>query len=128
MTSELPRKEVIIASQKFPFSDVVRYGNLLFVSGAIGRNPENGEIAINDLPAQTRQTLVNIQKKLERAGSSLEKALKVTIFILDMGQFSNMNTVYREFFPQDPPARSCVGVSSLPDKDALIEIEMVVGI
>ncbi len=84
-------------------------------------------MAINDVPAQTRQTLLTIQKQLELAGTSLARVLKVTVFLIDMRQFEAMNAVYREFFSGDLPARSCIGVTALPDKEALIEIEVVAG-
>jgi 2-iminobutanoate/2-iminopropanoate deaminase len=127
MKNEYPKKEVFSRSATLPFSAALGYGDLVFISGAIGRDPDSGEIAMNDIPAQTRQTLINIQNKLELAGTSLANALKVTIFLMDMGQFANMNEVYRTFFPGDAPARSCIGVASLPDKDALIEIEVIAG-
>lgn len=127
MENQSPVREVLIASSKFPFSDILGYGNLIFVSGAIGRNPENGEIALNDVATQTRQTLLNLKIKLEQVGSSLDKALKVTVFLVDMSHFPKMNEVYRTFFTQGFPARSCIGVASLPDKDALVEVEIIAG-
>jgi len=105
----------------------VAYGDLIFVPGSIGRDPQTGKIAVGNIVEQTRQTLKNIQAELEKAGVGLDNVVKVTIFITDMGLFAQMNEAYRLFFPQDPPARSCVEVSALPDKDALVEIEVISG-
>jgi 2-iminobutanoate/2-iminopropanoate deaminase len=128
MTENRERKVVSAApSANFPFSTCISYGDLIFVSGLIGRNPATGEIAKGDISEQTRQTLRNVQSHLEKAGTSLNKALKLTIFILDMSQFAEMNQAYREFFTNEPPARSCVQVSALPDAEALVEIEVIAG-
>jgi 2-iminobutanoate/2-iminopropanoate deaminase len=127
MTTLLPQKEILSGSTTLPFSAAVGYGELVFISGTIGRNPANGEIAARDVPAQTRQTLLNIQKRLELAGTSLDKVLKATVFLTDMNQFGQMNEVYRGFFAKEPPARSCLGVTALPDPEALVEIEVIAG-
>lgn len=121
------KRELLVKSAQFPFSTAVGFGNLVFISGAIGRNPENGQIAVGDVAEQTRQTLMNLQNSLEEVGSSLEQVLKVTIFLTDMNNFSQMNAAYRSVFKDGFPARSCVEVSALPDKDALVEIEMIAG-
>jgi 2-iminobutanoate/2-iminopropanoate deaminase len=110
-----------------PFSTCISYGDMVFVSGLVGRNPQTGEIAKGDIAEQTRQTLRNIQVHLEKAGTSFDKALKLTIFILDMNKFGEMNEAYRQFFSDEPPARSCVQVVALPDKEALVEIEIIAG-
>ena len=122
-----PRREVISRALDFPFSSAIAYGDLVFVSGTIGRHPQTAEIARGDIAAQTQQTLENIRHHLELAGTGLDKVLKVTVFIVDMDLFHTMNQVYSSFFPADPPARSCVEVASLPDKDALLEIEVIAG-
>ncbi len=127
MKTARPEKEVFAPSATLPFSAALGYGDLVFISGTIGRNSQTGEIAVNDVPAQTRQTLLNIQKHLELAGASLDKVLKVTVFLMDMHQFAAMNAVYREFFTGDLPARSCIGVAALPDGEAVVEIEVVAG-
>src|SRR5271157_1228285 len=114
-TSHDRRKEIAVGSAVpgLPFSAVVGYGDLLFVSGTIGRDPETHEIALNDVAAQTTQALRNIEALLIRAGSSLDRVLKVTVFMTDMGRFQEMNRAYRELFRNAPPARSTVGVASL---------------
>lgn len=121
------QREIVTRSANLPFSTALAYGDLVFISGMVGRNLETGEIARGDISAQTRQTLMNIEQQLQKAGSSLSMALKVTIFIMDMGLFKEMNSVYRSFFNEDFPARSCVGVASLPDPEALVEIEVIAG-
>lgn len=128
MTQTPERKVVSPApAANLPFSTCISYGELVFVSGLVGRNPQTGEIAQGDIAEQTRQTLRNIQVHLEKAGTSFNKALKLTIFILDMSKFGEMNQAYREYFTDEPPARSCVQVVALPDKEALVEIEIIAG-
>jgi 2-iminobutanoate/2-iminopropanoate deaminase len=108
-----------------PFSVAVGYGPFVFLSGLVGRDPASGRMALDDIAAQTRQTLQNLASQLVAAGSSLEQVLKVTVFLTDMGLFAAMNEVYRSFFRIDPPARSCVQVVRLPDPEALVEIELL---
>ena len=111
--------------QALPFSALVGFDRLLFVSGTIGRDPATGDIAAGDMSAQTRQALASIANHLSRAGATLDNALKVTVFLTDMGRFKEMNHAYLEFFQAGLPARSCVGVSALPDPEALVEIEVI---
>jgi len=127
MNSERPKKEVFSNSITMPFSTAVGYGDMVFVSGTVGRDPQTGKIAIGDVAAQTRQTLENLKKHLELAGTSLEKVVKSTVFLVDMSQFGKMNEVYRTYFLVDPPARSTIGVASLPEKECLVEIELIAG-
>ena len=122
-----PHKEILVGSAipGLPFSAVVGYGDLLFVSGIVGRNFKTGEIAIGDMGKQTTQMLRNIEGFLAQAGSSMDKILKVTVFVTDMGLFGEMNKAYLGFFPSEPPARSTVGVASLPEAEALVEAEVI---
>jgi 2-iminobutanoate/2-iminopropanoate deaminase len=107
---------------------VVVYGDLVFVSGTIGRNPETGEIARGDVAEQTRQTLETIRRRLEQVGSSMDQVVKATVFLVDMAHFPEMNEAYRAAFPEGRlPARSCVQVVALPDPEALVEIEVIAG-
>jgi 2-iminobutanoate/2-iminopropanoate deaminase len=108
-----------------PYSPAVGCGPFVFISGSVGRDPATGEIARGDVAGQTRQTMRNIAVHLEKAGSSFDRAVKATIFITDMDLFGEMNKAYRSFFQGDPPARSCVEVSKLPDPEALVEIELI---
>ena len=108
-----------------PYSPAVGCGPFVFISGSVGRNPDSGEIAKDDIAAQTHQTMCNIAAHLEKAGSSFDQAIKATVFITDMSRFAEMNQAYISFFQSEPPARSCVEVSRLPDPEALVEIELI---
>jgi 2-iminobutanoate/2-iminopropanoate deaminase len=129
MTTEAKRatKEVISGppGPGLPFSTAIAYGDLVFVSGLVGRDPVTRQIAIGDVRAQTAQALANIQAQLERAGSSLDRVLKATVFLTDMRLFGRMNEAYVAAFSTDPPARSCVAVTALPDEQAVVEIEVI---
>ena len=105
-----------------PYSQGVRAAGLGITSGQLPIDPATGVFAGTDIAAQTRQSLKNVQAVLEAAGSSLDKVLKTTVFLNDMGDFAAMNEVYASFFPGEAPARSAVEVARLP-KDALVEIE-----
>lgn len=107
-----------------PYSVATRFQSLVFTAGQVGIDPATGELIADDIEAQTRQALTNIKNVLEAAGSSLNEVLKTTVFLKNMQDFSRMNRIYAEFFPQDPPARSTVEVCALP-KGALIEIEAI---
>ncbi len=107
-----------------PYSQGVRSGSLIFTAGQIGLDPETGQMAGGDLETQTRQVMRNLSAVLEAAGSGLERVIKTTIFLTDMGEFATVNRIYGEFFSETPPARSTVEVSALP-LGALVEIEMV---
>ena len=120
------KRQIIAVPQNrtMPFSTVVGFGSLIFVSGMVGRNPETGQIAA-DISEQTRQTLANIEAQLGIAGLSLAHVLKAAVFITDMALVQEMNRTYREFFKDGLPARSCVQVAALPDAEAFVEIEVI---
>jgi len=105
-----------------PYSPAVKVGSFVFCAGQVGRNPATGEIGTT-IEEQTRQALVNLQSILEAAGASLDDAVKTTVFMADMSEFSRMNSEYAKFFKDDPPARSTVGVA-LP-QGMKVEIELV---
>ena len=107
-----------------PYSQGVVVGNMVYTSGQMPVNPETGEIPQGDIQAQARQSLENVKAILEEAGTSMENAIKFTVFIKDMNEFSKINEVYAEYFPNDKPARSCVEVARLP-KDVRVEIEAI---
>ena len=107
-----------------PYSQAVRAGNLVFVSGQIPIVPETGELLQGDITAQTRRVLQNVEAILDAAGSSMERVAKVTVFLADMAHYPAMNEVYAEFFKSECPARAAVEVARLP-KDVGIEIEAV---
>ncbi|MFZ7102417.1 MAG: RidA family protein [Peptococcaceae bacterium] len=108
-----------------PYSQGVKIGDFLFVSGQLPINPANGELLTNNIQEETKQSLENLKAIVEEAGVSFSNIVKTTIFIKDMNQFSLINEIYAQYFPGNPPARSCVEVARLP-KDANIEIEAVV--
>jgi 2-iminobutanoate/2-iminopropanoate deaminase len=107
-----------------PYSVAVRTGAFVFTSGQIGLDPASGNLVLGGIEAETRQVLTNLQHVLEAAGSSLERVVKTTVFLKDMGEFTRMNSIYAGFFASDPPARSTVAVAALP-KNASVEIEAV---
>jgi 2-iminobutanoate/2-iminopropanoate deaminase len=106
-----------------PYSVAISTDRMVFTSGQIGLDPASGELVEGGIEGQTRQVLTNLKNVLEASGSSLESVVKTLVFLKDMGDFSKMNAIYGEFFPQDPPARSTVAVAGLP-KGALVEIEV----
>ena len=103
-------------------SPAVRVGNLIFLSGVMGTKP-GGVFAEGGIEGQTRQALENVKSALALAGAKMDDVAKCTVFLTDAANFQAMNTVYREFFPTDPPARSTVAVAALVSPNALIEIE-----
>ncbi|MDD2384002.1 MAG: RidA family protein [Sulfurospirillaceae bacterium] len=106
-----------------PYSQAIALEGLIFTSGQIALKP-NGEFLEGDVMAQTHQVLENLVAVLEEAGSSFEKVLKTTIFLVNMDDFSKVNEVYGKYFSMHKPARSTVAVASLP-KGALVEIEAI---
>ncbi len=105
-----------------PYSQGIDLGQLVFTSGQIPVDA-NGNFS-DDISEQTRQALLNLKAVVEAGGSSLDKVIKTTVFITDMAKFSEINSVYSEFFSEPYPARSCVQVAALP-KGVSIEIEAV---
>jgi 2-iminobutanoate/2-iminopropanoate deaminase len=107
-----------------PYSQGVWSGELLFLSGQIPINPENGAMVEGDAAAQAEQVLKNIGAILASQGLTFRDVVKATVFSTDMGTFASVNEVYGRYFKEEPPARSFVEVSALP-KGALVEIEVV---
>lgn len=107
-----------------PYSQGIRAGNLLFISGQLGLDMKTGEIAYGDVEAQTRQVLTNLETIAKAGGSSLANALKVSVYLTDMEDFATMNAIYATFFPENPPARVCVEVSALP-KGVQVEMDVI---
>ena len=104
------------------YSQGIKYGNLVFTSGQIPLNPATGELISGDFKMEISQVLTNLNAVLKSGGSSLKKAIKLTVFLTDLSYFPQVNEVFSEFFPEDSPARSAVQVSALP-MNAKIEIE-----
>lgn len=107
-----------------PYSQAVKAGDFLFLSGQLPLSPQTGNIIGNDIETQTRQSIENMRSILSSVGGSLTNVVKTTVFLKDLRHFSQMNQIYQEYFSKNAPARSCVEASRLP-KDALIEIEAI---
>jgi 2-iminobutanoate/2-iminopropanoate deaminase len=106
------------------FSPAIQFGDLLFVSGAGAHDPATHKVVEGPFQNQVKQCLENIKTVLEAAGSSLDRVLKCTVFLTDISKWGEMNVVYHQYFPTDPPARSTVGVKDLPG-DSPVEIECI---
>lgn len=107
-----------------PYSQAIRANGMIYCSGQIPINPATGAIEAKTIEEQTAQSITNLKNVLEKAGSSLAKVVKTTVFIKDMNDFAALNKVYAELFGDTKPARSCVEVARLP-KDVLVEIECI---
>ncbi len=109
-----------------PYSQAVAYGNLVFVSGQIAINPENGQLVTRSIKEETHQVMKNLQNILKEAGLGIEHILKTSIFLKNMDDFTVVNEVYGSYFSGEFPARETVQVSRLP-KDVNVEISVIVG-
>jgi 2-iminobutanoate/2-iminopropanoate deaminase len=107
-----------------PYSQAVVSNGFAFLSGQIPLDPQTGQIVEGDIAAQTTRVLENLKAVLEASGSSLSQVVKTTVFLKDMGDFSNMNEIYATYFPNNPPARATVEVSRLP-RDVRVEIDCI---
>ena len=107
-----------------PYSQAIKVGNFVFTSGQLPLNPATGTFPEGGIKEQTRQSLNNIKAILEETGLTMKNVVKTTVFLADMGDFADMNSVYAEFFSEPFPARSAVAVKTLP-KNALVEIEVI---
>jgi len=110
------------APLNLPFSAAVRVGNVLYLSGQLGTVPGTRQLADTGIAGQTKQALENVKGVLAAAGSSVERVVKCTVFLLDIKDYAAMNAVYATYFPKDPPARSTVAGSGLA-LGARVEIE-----
>ena len=122
-------KKVIINSNNAPapigpYSQAIKVGETLYVSGQIPVRPDTGEVIKNDISKATEQVMRNIWAILKEAGMDFENVVKCSIFVTDMRDFSIVNAAYEKFFDQDPPARETVEVSALP-KDVNVEISVI---
>lgn len=106
-----------------PYVQGIVHDGLIFTSGQLPINPENGEL-VSDIEAAAKQSLTNVLEIVKEAGGKLENIIKVNIYVKDMNDFGKVNKVYEEFFGNHKPARSCVEVARLP-KDGVIEIEAI---
>jgi 2-iminobutanoate/2-iminopropanoate deaminase len=107
-----------------PYSQAIRAGDLVFTAGQLGLDPSTGELVGPDVAAQAHRALENVAAILEAAGSGLDRLVKVTVFLADIGDWPAVNDVYARLVPEPYPARSALAVKDLP-KGALVEIEAV---
>lgn len=107
-----------------PYSQAVKANGLLFVSGQIALHPSSGQMVEGNVAQQTERVLENLKAIVEAAGSSLDRVVKTTVYLADMGDFAAMNEVYARYFPNDPPARATVAAKDLP-RNARVEIDLI---
>jgi len=107
-----------------PYSQAIKTGDLVFTAGQLGIDPATGKFVDGDVTDQARQALKNMKAILEEAGTSMEKVIKVTVFMQDINDFKAVNEVYGTFFTANPPARSAVEVAALP-LGGLVEMEAI---
>ena len=125
MAKEVVRTEAAPAPfQGAPYSQAVKANGFVFVSGQLALRPGSKELEGGDATAQTEQIFANLRAILEAAGSSLDRLVKTTVFLQDLGDFAAMNEVYAKHVGDTPPARSTVEVAKLPS-GALVEIEAI---
>jgi 2-iminobutanoate/2-iminopropanoate deaminase len=107
-----------------PYEQGLKLDGWIFTSGQIPLDPKTGAMVEGGIGAQTRQVLENLRGVLEAAGTSMSRVVKTTVYMTNLADFQKMNEVYAEYFPQDKPVRSTVGVASLP-RGALVEIDVI---
>ena len=107
-----------------PYSQGIKAGGFVFVSGQVALHPATGVMVGSDVAAQTERVLQNLQAVVEAAGSDLDRVVKTTVYLRSMADFAAMNEVYKRYFKNEPPARATVAVAGLP-KDALVEIDVI---
>ncbi|MGB8542793.1 MAG: RidA family protein [Candidatus Acidiferrales bacterium] len=107
-----------------PYSQAIKANGFIFISGQTAFDPATSKAIEGDTAHQTQHTLENLKAILEAAGSSLDRVVKVSVFLKDMNDFSAMNEVYARYFPSNPPARSTVEVARLP-RDFCVEIDLI---
>lgn len=121
-------KKIITAEQApkaiGPYSQAIEANGLIFTAGQIPIDPATGQMVEGGIAGQTACVLENLKAVLEAAGSSLDRAVKVTVYLKDMNEFAAMNEVYARYFPQNPPARSTIEAARLP-RDARVEMDVI---
>jgi 2-iminobutanoate/2-iminopropanoate deaminase len=113
-----------VAGTNAPYSQAAIMDNTIFISGQVAMDPKSGSLISGRIEDEVAQIMENLKSLLEEMGSSLDKVLKVTVFLTDMNKFQRFNEVYKTYFPNEPPARSCVEVGNLPF-GASLEIEAI---
>ena len=125
MSKDVVRTEAAPAPfQGAPYSQAIKAGGFVFVSGQLSLKPGEKELSAGDVAAQTEQVFANLRAILEEAGTSLDNLVKTTVFLQNLGDFTAMNEVYAKHVGERPPARSTVEVAKLPS-GALVEIEAI---
>jgi 2-iminobutanoate/2-iminopropanoate deaminase len=119
----------VIATEKGPkaigpYSQAIKAGGFVFISGQVAFDPATGQLVEGDVGRQTARVLENLKAIAEAAGTSLDRAVRATVFLKDMNDFTAMNEVYARYFPKNPPARSTVEVARLP-RDVRVEIDLM---
>lgn len=127
MRKEIGRQAAGLPAPRGPYSPVVRYGTLLFVSGQVPIDPATQQVVSGGIREQTRQVLENVRALLEANGSSLQHVLKTTCFLRTMEDFAAFNEVYAGYFPEEPPARTTVQAGRLP-LDVAVEIDVIAAV
>lgn len=122
-------RKIVVQTEKAPqaigpYSQAVRAGDFLFLSGQIPLDPQTGDLDGEDIETQTKRVLENLKAVVESEGLALNNIVKTTVYLSDMNNFSRFNTIYGQYFQIDPPSRATVEVARLP-KDVLIEIEAI---
>src|ERR1051326_4132205 len=107
-----------------PYSQAIKANGFVFVSGQVGIDPATQQVVAGDIAVQTDRVMKNLAAILKAAGSGLDKVVRSTVFLKNMGEFGAMNEVYGKYFTSDPPARATVEVSPLP-KDVAVEIDVI---
>jgi 2-iminobutanoate/2-iminopropanoate deaminase len=116
-----------VPAARVPLSQGIRAGDWVFASGQLGNDPSTGRLAEGGIRAETRQVCENLKAVLEAGGSSLDRVVKVTIYMKDLGELMAMNEVFSQYFPKDPPARTTFECSRLV-ADARVEIEAIAAV
>ena len=125
-------KKTVIKTDRAPaaigtYSQAVRAGNTVYLSGQIPLDPDHGELVTGDITVQIRQVFDNLRAVAEAAGGSLDDAVKLTVYLTDLGYFSTVNEIMAEYFSEPYPARAAVGVASLP-RNAEVEAEAILSV
>ena len=128
-TPSFTQEKKVVASKDAPqpigpYSQAIKAGGFVFASGQIALNPATGKLIEGDIKAQTERVLKNLTAVLGAAGSSMDRVVRTTVFLKNISDFPAMNEVYGQFFKNEPPSRTTVGVAALP-RDALLEIDVV---
>jgi 2-iminobutanoate/2-iminopropanoate deaminase len=119
------KKESLFYKPGAPFSKAVKANGFLFVSGNVAVDTQTGARGQGDIKDQTRLVLQNLKKIVEDAGSTFEDVVRVNVYLTDIKDFSGMNEVYKQFFPDSPPTRTTVGVKELSSPEFIVEIDLI---